>query len=90
MSTTWNAFFIITLIPVFSEIIYPFITKRVKFRLLDRMIAGMAIAAVAFVIVGVLQHFIDENKDALVYDEKSKSMICNEKDYSKWYKKTEY
>jgi dipeptide/tripeptide permease len=84
MSTTWNAFFIIALIPVFSEFIYPQIERRFgRFRLLDRMLVGMVFAALAFVACAILQTMIDANPDALIYDGKAKTWVCDPDNYQK-------
>ena len=76
-STIWNPILIVLLVPVFSRFIYPAIEKRWgRFRLLDRMLVGMFFAAVAFVAAALIQTSIDNNLDALEYDEKQDHYFC--------------
>jgi len=76
-STIWNPILIVLLVPLFSNYIYPAIEKQFgRFRLLDRMLVGMGFAALAFVASAILQTAIDNNLEALEYNEKSDVYEC--------------
>ncbi|TPX47232.1 hypothetical protein SeMB42_g03406 [Synchytrium endobioticum] len=45
------------------------------------MIYGMLLAAIAFIIVALIQLGIDSNLDALIYDAKAGQYICNPANY---------
>lgn len=78
-----NGLMIIGLVPVFTSFIYPFLERKKPFKLIDRLLVGMGFTALSFLSLGVLQYFIDQNMDALIYDEKAKTYICNPADPSK-------
>ncbi|KAJ3091398.1 hypothetical protein HK102_000674 [Quaeritorhiza haematococci] len=79
MSSNLNPVFIIALVPVFSHFVYPFVEKRFgEFKLLDRMLVGMFLAGISFVIVGIFQTVIDSNLDVLEWDAKAELYICNQ------------
>ncbi|TPX54266.1 hypothetical protein SeMB42_g00363 [Synchytrium endobioticum] len=83
MNGNLNPIFIVLLTPVFSYVVYPWIEKKRggNFKLLDRMIYGMLLAAIAFIIVALIQLGIDSNPDALIYDAKAGQYICNPANY---------
>ncbi|TPX36662.1 lactoylglutathione lyase [Synchytrium microbalum] len=84
MNSNLNPVFIILLAPTMSFIVYPFIEKRWgTFRLLDRMICGMLLAACAFLVMAFIQMRIDSNPDALIFDAAAGQFICNPQDPSK-------
>ncbi|KXS18450.1 PTR2-domain-containing protein [Gonapodya prolifera JEL478] len=59
-SAVINPFWIVVLVPIFSNLIYPAIEKRgYKFGLVQRMGIGMFFAGVSFVICALLQYRID-------------------------------
>ncbi|XP_064598279.1 solute carrier family 15 member 2-like isoform X2 [Liolophura sinensis] len=59
-----NPVLILLLIPVFENFIYPLLDKcRIPNRPLQRMVAGMTLAVVAFVVAGFLQIRIDNLKE---------------------------
>src|SRR5438105_12169694 len=56
---TVNPLFILTMLPVFSYVIYPAVDKVFKLTPLRKMGLGLFVTALAFFIVGVIQIWID-------------------------------
>lgn len=70
---------IVLLVPVFSNLIYPFVESRFgRFRLLDRMLAGMFFTCVAFASSAIIQTLIDQTQadGVLEYNEVSDVWEC--------------
>jgi dipeptide/tripeptide permease len=56
-----NPVLILAMIPLFDQIIYPFLEKhQVPLRAVPRMVAGMALSALAFLLSGLLQIAMDQ------------------------------
>lgn len=80
-STILNPILIVLLVPIFSKFVYPTIESRFgRFRLLDRMLVGMFLSVIAFIVVGIIQIEVDKTKDAgfLIYNEKGMRWDCPE------------
>jgi dipeptide/tripeptide permease len=75
---TLNPILILVLVPIFQNFIYPFIENRFgKFKMLDRLMAGMFLAAIAFGFVGLVQSWIDARPEILIYNAEAKMDVCN-------------
>jgi dipeptide/tripeptide permease len=56
-----NPVLILAMIPLFDQIIYPFLEKhQVPLRPVPRMVAGMVLSALAFLLSGLLQIAMDQ------------------------------
>lgn len=72
-----NPLFICILAPIFANFIYPMIDKRFKFGLLRRMVVGMILCGLAFIIAGLIQRRVTKN---CVWEGEGEDAICM--DYS--------
>ena len=63
-----NPILILTLIPLFTFIIYPFIQKRINFSLIKRIMVGLFLAAIPFVVCALVeQQLVDGNKPSIIW-----------------------
>ncbi|KAJ3203993.1 hypothetical protein HDU67_009820, partial [Dinochytrium kinnereticum] len=78
-----NPIFICLLAPLFANFLYPFMDKRFpgRFGLLQRMVVGMILAGVAFVMAAVVQAKVDESCTVEVIDEVE---FCKSKIHIGW------
>jgi dipeptide/tripeptide permease len=75
---TLNPILILLLVPVFQTVIYPFIENRFgKFKMLDRLMAGMFLAAISFGFVGLVQSWIDARPELLIMNSEGTFLVCN-------------
>ncbi|KAJ3288386.1 hypothetical protein HK104_008196 [Borealophlyctis nickersoniae] len=78
-----NPLFICILAPIFANWVYPAIDKRWKFGLLRRMVVGMILCGLAFIVTGLIQKRVTENcvdTEFTKPDGKTKYTMCM--DYS--------
>ncbi|XP_055351684.1 solute carrier family 15 member 1-like isoform X2 [Paramacrobiotus metropolitanus] len=74
----FNPVLILIFIPCFETVIYPVMHKlKIPFRLLARMVVGMVLAGVAFVIAGFLQVAIDKTLPTVPAADRSEMRIFN-------------
>ena len=59
VAAVWNPLFILILIPFFSRIVYPTLSKICDLSALKKMSIGFWVMGFSFSIIAVLQHFID-------------------------------
>ena len=57
-----NAVLILVMIPLFERFIYPFIDRFYRFYALRRMVAGMVLTGISFIIAAFLQKEIDKSQ----------------------------
>ncbi len=63
-----NPILILTLIPVFTFLVYPFIEKRMKFSLIKRIMVGLFLAAIPFAICAMVeQQLVDGGKPSIIW-----------------------
>ena len=59
-----NTVLVVMMSPLCSYYLYPFIMKRYKFRVLERMAAGFVFIWLSFLLSGVLNYFVVPNYEA--------------------------
>ncbi|KNC96098.1 uncharacterized protein SPPG_09544 [Spizellomyces punctatus DAOM BR117] len=61
INAVMNPLLIVILAPIWANFIYPAIERRVQFGLLRRMVVGMILCGLAFIVCGIIQNRVSSN-----------------------------